>query len=196
MSTVADQASVPSRNADPKAIGHFVFDEVWAVWKRESPTPHAAFRVRVELDRSSYQNRSRTKEMRKPIQAWSFPDSDAQVCMIPQNMVTAIRGSGLVVVASLQIKDAGGLLLPVDGAIFVVITRQDKRTGLTRSTHQMAYMCQKTEELVLSREAMTSLGMSNVDIDDAATVRQITTSPPSSGGGRQDEADAGSDCVT
>ena len=74
-------------------------------------------------------------------------------------------------------------MLPVDGAIFVVITRQDKRTGLTRSTHQMAYLCQKTEELVLSREAMTSLGMVNVDINNAASVRQITTSPPSSGDG-------------
>ena len=102
--------------------------------------------------------------------------------MIPPNMVNAMGGSGLVVVDSLQIKDAGGHMLPVDGAIFVVITRQDKRTGLTRSTHQMAYICQKTEELVLSREAMTSLWMVNVDIDDVATVCQITTSPPSSGG--------------
>ena len=92
---------------DPKAIGHFVFDEVSAVWKRGSPTPHAASKVRVEIDRSSYQNRSRTKEMRKPIQVWSFPDSGAQVCMIPPNMVTAMGGSGLVVAASLQIKDAG-----------------------------------------------------------------------------------------
>ena len=51
--TVADQASLQSRSADPKAIGHFVFDEVSAVWKRKSPTPHAASKVRVELDRSS-----------------------------------------------------------------------------------------------------------------------------------------------
>ena len=103
--------------------------------------------------------------------------------MIPPNMVNAMGGSGLVVAASLQIKVAGGNMLPVDRAIFVVITRQDKKKGLTRSTHQMAYVCQKTEKLVLLREAMTSLGMVNVDIDDAATVCQIMTSPPSSGDG-------------
>ena len=102
--------------------------------------------------------------MRKPIQAWSLPDSGAQVCMIPPNMVNAMGGSGLVVAASLQIKNAGGHMLPVDGAIFLVITRQDKRTGLTRSTHQMAYLCQKTEELVLLREAIPS-GNSSPDND-------------------------------
>ena len=89
--------------------------------------------------------------------------------------------------ASLQIKDAGGHILPVDGAIFVVITRQDKRTGLSKKTYQMAYVCQKTEELVLSRVAMTSLGMVNVDIDNravcAASVCQISSSAPSSGCG-------------
>ena len=61
VSTVADQAGLLSRNLEPTAIGHFVFDEVSAVWKRKSPTPHAASKVRVELDRSSYQNRSGTK---------------------------------------------------------------------------------------------------------------------------------------
>ena len=105
--------------------------------------------------------------------------------MIPPNMVEAMGGTGLVVAANLQIKDAGGHTLPVDGAIFVVIARQDKRTVLTKRTHQMFYDCKKTEELVLSREAMTQLGMVASDIDDAASVCQITTSPPSSGSGGQ-----------
>ena len=48
-------------------------------------------------------------EMRMPIQAWSFPDSGAQVCMINSKMVTGscLEGSGLVAAVSLQIKDAG-----------------------------------------------------------------------------------------
>ena len=159
MSTVSDLAGQNSTSVDSNkgAIGHFVFDEISAVWRRKSPTPHAAARVKVELDRSSYLNRTRTKEMRQAIQAWSFPDCGAQVCMIPPAMVAAMGGSGLVVAASLQIKDAGGHILPVQGALFVVITRLDKKTGLSKRTHQMAYVCQKTDDIVLSREAMTSL---------------------------------------
>ena len=140
----------------------------------------------MELDRQSYLNRTRTKEMSQPIQAWSFPDSGAQVCMINPKMVDAMNGAGLVAAASLQIKDAGGHNLPVDGAIFIVITRRDRTTGLPKRTHQMAYVFQKTEDLVLSREAMTSLGMVN-DIDDSkaptASVRLISSSAPTSGCG-------------
>ena len=84
----------------------------------KGPTPPAASRVRMELDRSFYMNRTRTKEMRKPIQGWSFPDSGAQVCMIPPNIMTAMGRSGLVVASSLQINDAGGHIPPVDGEFY------------------------------------------------------------------------------
>ena len=129
--------------------------------------------------------------MRTPIQAWSFPDSVAQVYMIPPNMVEAMGGSGRVLAANLQITDAGGHALPVEGAMFVVITRQDKRTCLIKKTHQMVYLCKKTEELVLSREAMTQLGILTADINDVASVRQITSFPPSSASGVQDESVTG-----
>ena len=53
------------------------------------------------------------------------------------------------------------------------------------------YICRKTQELVLSREAKTQLGMVTQDIDDAGNVSclvcQIMTSPLSSGSGGQDE---------
>ena len=107
--------NLQSRSANPKAIGHFVFDEVSSAWRRGSPTPHAAAKVRVEIDRNSYRNRGWTREMRTPIQAWSFPDSGAQVCMVPPAMVEAMGGTGLVVAANLQITDTGGHALPVEG---------------------------------------------------------------------------------
>ena len=146
--TGADKAGHNSTSVDStnRAIGHFVFAEGSAVWRRKSPTTHAALRVKVELDRQSYMNRTRTKEMGQPIQAWSFLDSGAQVCMINPKMVAAMNGAGLVAAASLQIKDAGGHILPVDGAIFIVITRKDKKTGLSKRTHKIAYVCQKTED--------------------------------------------------
>ena len=101
VSTVADLAGQNSMSvgSNKGPIGQFVFDEMSAVWRRKSPTPHAAARVKVELDRSSYLNRTRSKEMRKAIQAWSFPDCGAQVCMIPPAMVAAMGGSGLVMPA-------------------------------------------------------------------------------------------------
>ena len=111
--------------------------------------------------------------MRQPIQAWSFPDSGAQVCMLNSKMVAAMNGAGLVAAASLQIKDAGGHNLPVDGAIFIVITRKDRITGLSKRTHQMAYVCQKTEDLVSRGD----------DESPAASVRQISSSAPTSGCG-------------
>ena len=58
-----------------RPIGHFFFDSEAAVWWRKAPAAHAAKKVRVELDRQSYVNRTRKKEMRLPILAWAFPDS-------------------------------------------------------------------------------------------------------------------------
>ena len=60
--------------------------------------------------------------------------------MIPPNMVEVMGRIVMVVAANFQIKDAGGHLMPVNGAIFVVIARQDKRTSLTKRTHQMVYI--------------------------------------------------------
>ena len=51
----------------------------------------------------------------------------------------------------------------------------------------MVCLCKKTDNLVLSREAMTQLGMVNADIDNAASVRQITSSTPSSASSVQDK---------
>ena len=93
--------------------------------------------------------------------------------MIPPSMVSAMGGDSLVVPATLQITDAGGHALPVSGAIFISITRWDKGTGAVRRTKQMAYLCVKTRDLVLSREAMTVLGMVAASINNAASVRQI-----------------------
>ena len=66
-----------SMSVDParRLIGHFFFDSEAAVWWRKAPAAHAAKKVRVELDRQSSVNRTRTKEMHRPILAWSFPDS-------------------------------------------------------------------------------------------------------------------------
>ena len=122
--------------------------------------------------------------MRRPIEAWYFPDSGAQICLISPQMVAAMGGSSLVAAASLQIKDAGDHLLPGDGAVFLVITRRDRRTGLEKSTYQMAYMSPRAEDLVLSREAMECLGLvSDLDDSTAVSVCHISLSLPSSGGG-------------
>ena len=109
-------------------------------------------------------------------------------------MVAAIGGSSLVAAASLQIKDARDHLLPVDGAIFIVITCRDRRTGLEKRTYQMAYVSPRAEDLVLSREAMECLRLvSDLDDSTAASVCHISSSSPSSGGGpsRSGSSDGG-----
>ena len=124
LSTVVDQVSLQSRSADPKAIGHFVFDKATAVWQKGSPTPHAAARVIMEI----------------------FP---TVVHKIPPNMVEAMGGTGLVVAANLQIKDAGGHTYSADGAIFLVIARQDKGRASPRGYIKWFIFAKKKEELVL-----------------------------------------------
>ena len=57
-------------DSSSRSISHFVFDKVSAVWRKKSLTAHAFLRVRVELDRQIYVNRTRTKEMCQTIQAW------------------------------------------------------------------------------------------------------------------------------
>ena len=54
LSSAVDKVSLQSSNSDPKAIGHYVFDQGTNAWKQGSPTPHAAVRVKVEIDRSLY----------------------------------------------------------------------------------------------------------------------------------------------
>ena len=63
--------------------------------------------------------------------------------MVSPAMVEAMGGTGLVVAAHLQITDAGGHALPVEGEIFVVISRRHSKTGLTKRTHQMVYVSRK-----------------------------------------------------
>ena len=69
-----EQASYNSASVASRPIGQFVFDTETEVWKRKAPAAHAAKKVRVELDRQSYVNRTRTREMRHSIMPWSFPD--------------------------------------------------------------------------------------------------------------------------
>ena len=68
------------------------------------------------MDRSSYVNRTRTKEMRSSIIAWAFPDTGAQVTLINPAMVAAMGGANLITPKSLQIKDAGNHLMETEGA--------------------------------------------------------------------------------
>ena len=95
-------------------------------------------RDKVEIGWGSCRNRGPTKEMRRSVDAWSFPDSGTQVVMIPPCMVSAMGGDSLVVPATLEITNAGGHSLPESGAIFISITRWDKGTGAVRRTKQMA----------------------------------------------------------
>ena len=92
---------------------------------------------------------------------------------------------------TLQITDAGGPTLPVDGAIFILITRSDKNTGIVKRTRQIAYLCEKTRDLVLSREAMADLGMVATGIDDAVMLRQISARATQSSGGDAEQVVAG-----
>ena len=69
-----EQASYNSTSVASRPIVHFVFDNEIKVLKRKAPPAHAAKKVRVELDRQSYVNRTRTREMHFWIMAWWFPD--------------------------------------------------------------------------------------------------------------------------
>ena len=60
-----EQASYNSANVTSQPIGHYVFDSETEVWKRKAPAAHAAKKVRVELDRLRYVNRTRTREIRE-----------------------------------------------------------------------------------------------------------------------------------
>ena len=84
---------------------------------------------------------------------------------------------GLVKNASLQIKDAGNHIIDTSGAIFVVISQKDEMTGLTRKTHQMAYISPHAEDIGLSCEAMESLKLvANLDDIRKASVHLVSNS--------------------
>ena len=53
--------------------------------------------------------------------------------LINPSMVKAMGGASLVKNASLLIKDAGGHLMKTQGAVFLVISRKDRVTGLIKN---------------------------------------------------------------
>ena len=83
--------------------------------EEKAPPAHANKKVQIELDKSSYVNRTRTKEMRSSIMAWAFADTGAQVTLINPAMVAAMGGANFITPASLQIKDAGNHLMETEG---------------------------------------------------------------------------------
>ena len=120
-------AKVEAVSSARPALGHFLFDNQSRVWRSAPPPSHAAKRVQIELDRSSYVGTSvkkPQKKCRKIVDTWTFPDSGAQVCLISPKLVRAIGGEDLVQRASLQIKDAGDHLLECSGCVFVVISKK------------------------------------------------------------------------
>ena len=67
--------------------------------------------------------------------------------------------------------------MKTQGAVFLVISRKDRVTGLIKKTHQMAYVSPQAEDLVLSREAMESLELvSNLDDRQEASVNLVSNS--------------------
>ena len=134
--------------------------------------------MRVDIDRESYTGsgvRKPLKVVRKPLDSWCFPDSGAQVTLINPGLVKAIGGNDLVQRATLQIKDAGGHLMNTTGCIFIVISKKNEKTGIVTRTHQQAYISDKVEDLVISREAMESLHfVSDLDDRKRALVRVVS----------------------
>ena len=186
------EASVNGTSVASQQIEHYVFNNEAEVWRRRAPPAHAAKKVQIELDRLSYVNRTRTKEMRSSIMAWAFPDTSAQVTLINPAMVVAMGGANLITPKSLQIKDAGNHLMDTEGAVFIVVTRKDNITRLKRRTFQMAYVSPRAEDIVLSREAMETLGLvSNLDNRREASVCHISTTPADGGGTSSTPADGG-----
>ena len=81
--------------------------------------------------------------------------------------------------------------MPVDGATFITITQVDRSSGAVKRSQQMAYMCSSTRDLVLSREAMTDLGMVAPSIDDSAMVKQLSAEAAPTSGHLTEELMAG-----
>ena len=73
-------------------LGHYIYDNSSGVWNRSAPPNHAAKKVRVELDRSSYAGYTRTKARRRAIYGPAFPDSGAQVTLINPSLVNIMGG--------------------------------------------------------------------------------------------------------
>ena len=82
--------------------------------------------------------------------------------------------------------------METEGAVFIVVTRNDNSTGLKRRTFHMAYVSPRAEYIVLSREAMETLGLvSNLDDRREASVRHISMTPADGGGTSSTPADGG-----
>ena len=161
------------------ALGHYIFDNVSKVWKSAPPPSHAAKCVHVEIYRGSYTGsgmRKPLKVTRKPLDSWCFPDSGAQVTLINPGLVKALGGDGLIQSGTLQIKDAGGHIMDTTGCIFIVISKRNEKIGIVTKTHQQAYISEKVEDIVISREAMESLRfVSDLNDRKRASVRLVSS---------------------
>ena len=117
-----------------------------------------------------------TENVPEPLDTWCFPDSGAQVCLINPKLVTALGGNDLIQRENLQIKDAGNHLLATTGCVFIVISKKNEKTGVVTKTHQQAYISEKVDDLVISREAMESMRfVSDLDDRKPASVRLLNS---------------------
>jgi hypothetical protein len=98
------------------------------------------------------------------------------VTLINPGLVKALGGNDLIQRATLQIKDAGGHLMNTTGCIFIVISKKNEKTGIVNKTHQQAYISDKVEDIVISREAMETLRfVSDLDDRKRASVRVVSS---------------------
>ena len=159
MMTMATVNKAISKVAGVK-VPHMLYDQL--KWVEHNPPRHPTINLSVTVSVNGYQEnnfRPPPATRRRDTDMRCLADTGCQACCMGLTQLHALgltRNDLLPPVLNLRAANTSGI--NIIGVVFVMITGYDG-DGKRWRTHQVVYVAENVEQLLLSREACTQLGM-------------------------------------
>ena len=141
-------------------VPHMLYEQLR--WVKKSPPRHPTCTLSVTVSVKGYQDNNFTPPpatRRRDTNMTALTDSGCQACCMGVTQLHALGLSGrdlLQPILSLKAANTSGIT--IIGVVFLMITGWDRKGNKWR-THQLCYVSEDVEQLLLSREACEQLGM-------------------------------------
>ena len=162
MMTMADvnSALIPSNKTTGDKVPHMLYDQL--KWVKQNPPRHPTINLSVTVSVCGYQEngyRPPPATRRRDTDMCCLADTGCQACCMGLTQLHALgltRNDLLLPVLNLRAANTTGI--NIIGVVYIMITGYD-RHGKRWRTHQMVYVSEDVEQLILSNEACAQLGM-------------------------------------
>ena len=157
-------------------IPHMLYEQLQ--WIKQSPPRHPTCSLSVTVSVKGYQENNFTPPpatRRRDTDMKVLADTGCQACCMGPSQLHALglsRKDLLQPILSLKAANTSGI--NIIGVVFLMITGWD-RNGTRWRTHQICYVSEDVEQLLLSREACIQLGMISSNFPEVGEFRARIT---------------------